>query len=313
MNPYTTQRLEELLDFEPLFDAPINSPPKVGLPYSDHGKSLEGELAEFMEGEPVTSLVRRLTKLNEEAANDLVDFGAMWVNRSQILDKDFKLPKEGTFRLCLAEYGTQRFYETDLSRIVLEDEDIIVYRKESGRPSQAVPHDAYNNVHSALMRLRGIFLRLPHRLDIGTSGLLLLAKTQQAAGFLGKAFQRGGVRKRYLALATGEIPKWKEKEVSAFIAKEDSHYVVRENGPGLLGRTLFKVIGAKDNKVLFLAIPFTGRTHQIRLHLSYLGYPIIGDTFYGGLQNDRLMLEASGLDFPHPKSHERVILGGPWD
>jgi 23S rRNA pseudouridine1911/1915/1917 synthase len=311
-HPYTFPRLDELEDFEPLFDAPINSPAPVEAPYSGPSKSLEGELAAFMEGESVTALVRRITNLSEVASRDLVDFGSMWINNSQVLDPNFLLPKSGTFKLCFPEYGPQRFYEANISRIILEDDCLMVYRKESGRPSQAVPHDAYNNVHSALMRLRGIFLRLPHRLDIGTSGLLILAKTQKAAGFLGRAFQKGNVNKRYLALSEGIAPQWKERELIASIAKEDKRYVVREEGPGLVGRTHFKVLGVRGDKVLFLATPHTGRTHQIRLHLSHLGYPIIGDAFYGGRPSGRLMLEASGIDFPHPQTFERVILGGPF-
>lgn len=309
----TFKSLSEVLDFETLFDAPINSPPPIELPFSGPQRMLDGELSEHMEGAPVSELAMLLTGLSLEKARDLVDFGSLWINRGQVLDPDFKLPGKGTFRLSLPEYGTRRFYETNLERIVFEDSEILVYNKESGRPSQAVPQDAYNNVLSALTRLRGIVFRLPHRLDQGTSGLLMLSKNKKAAAFMGRSFQKGIVKKRYLALSEGPPPDWRECEVKAAIAKENKRYFVNVDGPGYMAHTQFRVLGAKDNKVLFLAIPLTGRTHQIRLHLKHLNYPIIGDYHYGGKPHERLMLMAAGLKFIHPETNQPVVLGGPWD
>jgi RluA family pseudouridine synthase len=201
----------------------------------------------------------------------------------------------------------------DPKRIVFEDNDLLVYDKEAGRPSQAVPHDAYNNIHSSLTRLRGITLRLPHRLDAGTSGLLIIAKNLKAAGAMGKAFQKGEVKKRYLALATGVKPTWDSRRVDAPLAKSQGRLVVRENGPGLSATTDFTLLAWDSGCGLFLAEPLTGRTHQIRLHLSFLGYPIKGDTFYGGEPASRLMLKAAGISFKHPITGRPVVIGDGFD
>jgi RluA family pseudouridine synthase len=251
--------------------------------------------------------------LSEEDAAELVRFGCLWLNRAQMADPEERLPGSGFFRLNFPAYGPQKFYEASPGRVAYEDGEVLVYNKESGRPSLPVPYDSHNNAQAALIRLFGRPLWLIHRLDMGTSGLLLFAKTRRAAGFLGKSFARGAVKKRYLALSAGPPPEWRERDVSAPIAKVQNRFTVRVNGPGLSARTRFRVLAAKGGLVLFLAIPYTGRTHQIRLHLSLLEYPVIGDPFYGGGPGERLMLRASGLSFGHPSGQRRIVLGGPWE
>jgi RluA family pseudouridine synthase len=265
-----------------------------------------------MAGRPLSDLCAMATGLCGEEAAELVRFGAVWLDSRQKTDPDLPLPASGEFRVNLPAYGPMRFYEADPGRIVYEDGHVLVYDKESGRPSQAVPHDAHNNVLSALGRLTGLELRLPHRLDAGTSGLLMTAKTRAAAGALGKSFQQGRVAKRYVALSGGGGPAWDETVADAAIAKNAGKLVCRENGPGLAARTTLRVLARRDRNTLFLAVPHTGRTHQIRLHLSFLGHPVAGDRFYGGTPAPRLMLRASGLAFPHPATGEVIVLGEPW-
>jgi RluA family pseudouridine synthase len=295
------------------FDLPLLDPPRALPPYTGGPPTLAGELDPKMEGKPLKEFCALISGLSIEEAEDLVDFGAMWVDNRQKVDPLFPLPKVGEFRLNYPSYGPIRFYEVSKERIVYEDEDIFVYNKESGRPSQAVPHDAYNNVLSGFVRLSGLFLRLPHRIDAGTSGLLVIAKNRKSAGAMGKAFQQGKVKKRYVALCAGEMPDWKEKEVTAPIAKNAGKLIVRENGPGISAKTDFKVLGGDKDNILIQATPYTGRTHQIRLHLSFLGIPIQGDNFYGGIKSPRLMLKAAGLAFPHPKSGKVMVLGDTWE
>jgi RluA family pseudouridine synthase len=266
-----------------------------------------------MAGMPLRDLCARATGLPPEEAEELVRFGGIWLDSRQKLDPELPLPARGEFRVNFPAYGIWRFYEADPGRIVYEDGSVLVYDKESGRPSQGVPHDVHNNALSALVRLTGLELRLPHRLDAGTSGLLIMAKTREAAGELGKAFQKGRVSKRYVALSEGEGPAWDEQEVRAAVAKNAGKLVCRANGPGLAAHTTLRVLARRGAKTLFLAVPHTGRTHQIRLHLSFEGHPIAGDRFYGGVPRPRLMLRASGISFPHPLTGRPVVLGEPWE
>jgi 23S rRNA pseudouridine1911/1915/1917 synthase len=266
-----------------------------------------------MEGRPLAELCAKVTGLDVEEAAGLVRFGGMWIDAHPKFMPELPLPGKGEFRVNFPAYGQKFFYEADPGRIVYEDDAVIVYDKESGRPSQAVPYDAYNNVTAALGRLTGLELRLSHRLDAGTSGLILSAKTKKDAGALGKAFEGGRVSKRYLALSAGDGPDWEERVCEASIAKHAGRMLARANGPGVWARTALRALARRGGRTLFLAIPHTGRTHQIRLHLSFEGHPVMGDRFYGGAPWPRLMLKASGLAFPHPRTGRTVRLGEPWD
>ncbi|MDR1166543.1 MAG: RluA family pseudouridine synthase [Deltaproteobacteria bacterium] len=296
-----------------LFDAPVALPPSLGAPYSGEPHILAGELSADWAGRPLRALIAQITGFPDEEARRLVVFGAAWLDRHVQLDPDHPLPGEGGFRLNYPPYGVNRFYECSEERVFYEDEDILVYDKESGVATQGVPHDNYNNVLAALTRLRGGEFRLAHRLDVGTSGLVLLAKSKRAASGLGLSFRKGQVEKRYLAVSVGEAPRWTQMTVEAPIAKIARRLVARANGPGLEAKTAFSFLAAANGRLLFLAQPKTGRTHQIRLHLCFLDYPVLGDERYDGESASRLYLRASGVALRHPVTGRELSLGGPFE
>lgn len=309
-----------------IFDAPILPPPDAEIfkPFSEAW--LAGPVPAHLRHGTVTGLTARLTRLPEDEAARLVEFGSVWLDDRPCLDPARPLREHSSFRLNPPVYGPLRFYEADPERIVYEDGHLIAYNKESGRPSQGVPHDAHNNILAALGRLlagRGGRERLwlLHRLDADTSGLLLLAKNKEAAGALGRAFQRGEVEKEYLCLGLGRGAPEKRFSVKNFIAKEGRRYVNRHSGPGLAAHTDFDFLKLKGAvgpdgfyEALFRARPHTGRTHQIRLHLAAAGWPVRGDRFYGRPEIEasapapRLMLASARLAFIHPVTGEKVDL-----
>jgi 23S rRNA-/tRNA-specific pseudouridylate synthase len=139
-----------------------------------------------------------------------------------------------------------------------------------------------------------------------------MSANQLAASRLGRAFAKRQVKKRYLALSQGARPGFSVTEVDAPIPKENGRFMAVPDGPGRPSRTRISFLEAFGDAMLFLAEPETGRTHQIRLHMALLGYPILGDRLYGGAEAPRLMLKASGLSFAHPGTGQTVTLGGPW-
>ncbi|MDX1953617.1 MAG: pseudouridine synthase, partial [Verrucomicrobiota bacterium] len=144
-------------------------------------------------------------------------------------------------------------------------------------------------------------LAILHRLDKETSGLLLFGKSSLANKSLTDQFARRKVHKTYHLLTRGKLPR-ESLTVSSKIARVGERYKSGSNGEP--AETRFKLIKKIGDKLLIAAEPVTGRTHQIRVHASENGFPILGDLPYGGAPAPRLCLHACELQFQHPASHQ---------
>jgi len=150
-----------------------------------------------------------------------------------------------------------------------------------------------------------------HRLDAGTSGLLVVAKTDEAYGALRRLFRDHAVDRAYLALVRGSVAN-DAFTVDAPLGRRASRIVV-DATEGRRAETAFVVLERADGATLLEAAPRTGRTHQIRVHLAAIGHPILGDRAYGGggadarrLGLDRPFLHAWRLSFMHPMTNDIV-------
>ena len=155
---------------------------------------------------------------------------------------------------------------------------------------------------------------LVHRLDKGTSGVLLLAKTDAAKAALGKQFADRLTKKRYVALVVG-VPERVEAVIDAPITR---HHAARKKmtgrPDGRAAETRYVVTKTFGTKYALLDVwPTTGRTHQIRVHLAALGHPIVGDPTYGTTADglDRPFLHAAELQLDHPETGERLTVAAP--
>jgi len=155
-----------------------------------------------------------------------------------------------------------------------------------------------------------------HRLDAGTSGLLLIASTDEAYGALQEMLRRHEVERRYLALVRG-APAHDDFRVEAPLGRRAAKIVVDRVG-GRAAATGFTVEERLARSALLEAAPETGRTHQIRVHLQAVGHPIIGDPRYGGGGDDarrlglhRPFLHAWRLDLIHPSTGAPVAVEAP--
>ena len=193
---------------------------------------------------------------------------------------------------------------------------MLAYDKEAGIPSQQVPFDAYNNVFAALLRFlwaqekAGGYGALHHRLDMETSGVLLFALERKVNEPLGRAFRERKVKKEYLAWVEGfpENDSWTE---DSDIGKAGGKYRGVGRGEGKQARTFFRVLGRQEGRTLVMAVPVTGRTHQIRIHLALSGHPVAGDRAYGAKPDRRLYLHAFRLTLKHPVSGKVLNLEAP--
>lgn len=155
-----------------------------------------------------------------------------------------------------------------------------------------------------------------HRLDAGTSGLMIVAKTDEAHEALGGMMRRHDVQRRYLALVRGRV-EHETFAVDAPLGRRLERVVV-DHSEGREAETGFLVRERLDGATLLEAAPRTGRTHQIRVHLQAIGHPIVGDKAYGGggdqakaLGLERPFLHSWRIAFDHPITGERLELEEP--
>jgi RluA family pseudouridine synthase len=196
------------------------------------------------------------------------------------------------------------------SLIVHQDDDIIAFNKPSGLPVQDGRgiDRSLDSMLAAFARSNGKRPRLVHRLDAGTSGLIIVAKTQPAAAFLSAEFSERRTKKTYIAIIGGAIPKDNAGSIDASLVKVQEAgrarmIVARPDRKGALqARTDWEKLEVSGPYAVMRLAPETGRMHQIRIHLAHLGCPILGDPIYGTGHEDaqRLMLHALSLEVRRP-------------
>ncbi|QDG75698.1 bifunctional tRNA pseudouridine(32) synthase/23S rRNA pseudouridine(746) synthase RluA [Labrenzia sp. PHM005] len=191
------------------------------------------------------------------------------------------------------------------------DEDLLIVDKPSGLLS--VPGKALEHSDCVESRAQKTYpdARIVHRLDMDTSGVMVLAMNAAAHRHLGLQFERRKTQKTYLAEVWGHIAE-DEGEVDLPLIcdwpNRPKQMVCFENGKPAL--TKWQVLDRRDQTTRLRLFPYTGRSHQLRVHMLALGHPIIGDRFYANGEalaaSSRLALHAESLTLHHPVGGERV-------
>ena len=209
--------------------------------------------------------------------------------------------------------------------ILLQDEHLLVLNKPAG----LAVHAGTGTKLGVIEALRQLYpewpgLELVHRLDKGTSGCLLLAKTGKARRALMEGFREHTVRKTYHAIVTGHWPA-KIKRVDAALLRQPERGGQRRvevDAEGKAAATEFSVLRKLPQATLVEARPLTGRTHQIRVHAAFVGCPLLGDDKYStqektALQqkagSTRMFLHAAKLQFAHPLDGRTLTVEAPYD
>lgn len=194
-----------------------------------------------------------------------------------------------------------------MPQVVYEDDWLIVLDKPSGLLTIPTPKNEGRTLVSILndrLKAQGVLYRLHpcHRLDRGTSGLIIFAKGKAAQRKMMDLFRRRQVKKTYIAFVHGHPGResWRiEKPIDRLKAV-----------------TGYKVIEKKSNFSVIEAVPQTGRTNQIRIHFKSIGHPLVGEDKYAfrkdfTLRSKRLCLHSAGLEFRHPITGRQVSLKSP--
>jgi 23S rRNA pseudouridine1911/1915/1917 synthase len=216
--------------------------------------------------------------------------------------------------------------------VLFEDETLLVLNKPPGLVVHpAAGHEEHTLVNALLHHCEGQLSGIGgvarpgivHRLDKDTSGCLVVAKSDETHLALSIQFATRKVEKIYHAVLCGELPR-DRGEIRAAIARHPSHRkrMAVDDSLGREARTGYQVLERLRGATLVEAVLYTGRTHQIRVHFQFLGFPLVGDATYGDRQNQRLaeltnyaarrqMLHSCRLAFIHPRTGKRMSFEAP--
>lgn len=262
------------------------------------------------------ALAAELGLPREEAAR-LVGVGAVYVAGRRSRDAGTRLAAGQVVTVVLEEGGQSPLAAAPAStpglRILHEDADVIAVDKPAGMTAQPTEGRAGDSLVDRV----GEYLKRPaglvHRLDRETSGVTVFGKTPQATTALAEEFREGRARKRYLA-AVGPVALPARGTIELPLSKDPSRpgrWRATRAANGIPALTEYRVLYAGKDFCLVELLPQTGRTHQLRAHLTALGAPILGDKRYGGatraggLEAPRCLLHARTLALGHPRT------GGP--
>jgi 23S rRNA pseudouridine1911/1915/1917 synthase len=267
-------------------------------------------------------LIQRGITLSRSRIQKLIDEGRIQVNGRRIRSSyrvrpadriEIDIPPPVPLEVAPEEIPLEILYEDDVLLVVNKPAGMVVH-PGPGNPNRTLVNALLHHCRN----LPGIGGRerpgIVHRLDKETSGVLVVAKTDQAHHSLSRQFKEHAITRRYLALVYGNLPReqgtvelaigrdlWERKKISARTTRPKA------------ALTHYKVLERFGVATFLAAYPKTGRTHQIRVHFAHLKHPIVGDKVYAGRKEGlegmpihRHMLHAETLGFLHPITHQPV-------
>lgn len=273
-------------------------------------------------------LSARINDVSRSYIQDIISRGKARVNNKSI-NKHYNVYEND---LVTIEYPGEKEPDTSIKpqkinlKIIYEDGYLLIVSKEAGMLTHPVRGFNKNTLVNALLyhydklsNISGIERSgIVHRLDRDTSGLLLVAKDNNTHRLLSNKFKNREIKKTYAALVWGRFSE-KEGEVVLPIGRSrlDRKKMNISIDRGRDSVTRFEIKEEFESSTLLDVSPKTGRTHQIRVHLSYIGHPVVGDYLYGNKESKKLAVElgikrqflhARRLEFEHPITGEKIVV-----
>jgi len=257
----------------------------LNLAKDDAGKRLDGALADHL---PLSKRRIRLA----------IDEGGVYVNKRRCRKAGLKLRGGERIRLVMLE--GEKLIPFSADQVLWQEDDLILINKYAGQYAQEALHRSKGTLPSEIATWLGLIgdaarlLRPVHRLDRDTSGLMLFSSSAKKLNHI-QAHWSACVEKTYLAVVE-PAPAWDEKRITLAISKQrNRHGCYRPDPTGRACDTSARVVQREAGRALLELTPHTGRSHQLRVHLSAEGCPILGDARYGGKTHARMMLHAYRL------------------
>lgn len=246
------------------------------------------------------ALMRDLTGLSADEVTLMIAMGGAYVGKQRCKDPEHMVRNgnevSAYYRLPLVMDPPP--FDPDW---VLDDgPHLLVAAKPSGLPTQGRRDADFMAFYELLKGHLDGYIGLHHRLDQDTSGLMLFTRSREANSDAARLFAEGLIQKTYLAVVQGEWTLDDETLIDAPIgavrqARGTRHQVLPGGKPA---RTQIKRLASREDQHLIAAMPLTGRTHQIRVHLAAQGLPLRGDRFYGGVGDGGFLLHCAQLRWP---------------
>lgn len=273
-------------------------------------------------GARLDAAVARLAGISRAQAAKLIDAGAVTVDGARA-QRSSRVEPGARIAVDLPDEPAGPAPEDVAVSVVYEDDDLLVVSKPAGLVVHPAPGHERGTLVNALLA-RGVAGGDPsrpgivHRLDAGTSGLMLVARTEEAYERLSRALADREIGRTYLALVEGS-PDAETMTIDAPIGRSPRHrQKMAVVAGGRESITHARVLERHPRTALVEAKPYTGRTHQIRVHLAAAGHPIVGDAVYGrdralarALGLERPFLHAARLDLIHPRSGGTLTFEDP--
>ncbi len=268
----------------------------------------EFEADKSLENERLDKVVSSLCGISRAKANELIIMGFVRIFKKQIRKPAYKVHENEKIEIMYHDpAGSSILPENIPLDIIYEDDDIIVVNKPKGMLTHPTPKEETGTLVNALLyHTKDLALKygveragIVHRLDRDTSGIIVVAKNNISHAWIAEQFQKREVVKHYIAIVYGNV---KQKTTDIIVPLEVNHKLrkVVPSPKGKFAATRAFKIGGNDQYNILKVRIFTGRTHQIRVHMEYIGHPVVGDLLYA-LDKPRIPLYKTSLFIP-PKS-----------
>jgi len=281
---------------------------------NDAGKRLDLFLLDSLQKEDLG--------LSRTFIQKLIQNGKVTIKDILLVRPHLKVKESDEISICIEDKKSGALRAEDIPlEVIYEDEDLAIINKHPGLVVHPAPgnyeHTLVNALLSRFKKLSDINPQRPgivHRLDKETSGLLVIAKNNAAHLSLARQFSEHSIKRKYIALVKGRM-EFDENVIELPIGRHPRKRKNMSVGFGKktkYARTYYYTLKRKEDFSLLELEPFTGRTHQLRVHLAFVGHPILGDSKYG--KNNafsRLALHAEVIGFIHPRTEKFVEFSSP--
>lgn len=269
---------------------------------------LEYEIPSEYDGANITTVLKQHFKISTNLIKDLKKYKeGIQVNGEHKRVVDF-VAKGDILKITIRDTASENIVPTDIPLdIVYEDEDVLVINKLPNMPTHPSMGNYENSLANGVMyyyKSKGeerVF-RAVNRLDKDTSGLMAVAKNSYIHARLGEEIQKKELKRKYMCIVCGDVER--DGTVDAPIRRADGSVINRIVAPdGQRAVTHYRVVKRYGEYTLLEMELETGRTHQIRVHMAYIGHPLVGDWLYGMEDHNiakRQMLHSCYLCFTHP-------------